>query len=59
LLQKEEVSRNKGIKPIKNESPPKPPKEEYCAEEENIDDVCNQINQFESDMFGNTGSDSD
>lgn len=57
MFQKEEVSRNKGVKPIKKE-PEKLPKDEYELDEETEKDASRQITNFEYEMFG-ADSDSD
>jgi hypothetical protein len=58
FLQKEEISRHKGVKPL--EKPvERLPKEDYIVDEENDIDVLKQLNEFEEEKIGNNDSDSD
>ncbi|XP_045165178.2 uncharacterized protein LOC123529052 isoform X2 [Mercenaria mercenaria] len=55
---KEEISRNKGIRPLERKVE-KMPKEDYIVDEENDTDVFKQLNEFEIEKIGNDDSDSD
>lgn len=58
VLQKEEISRNKGVKPAEKKDK-KLPKEDYIVDEEDDTEVLKQLNDFEAEKLGNNDSDSD
>lgn len=58
ILQKEEISRNKGVKAAEKKDK-KMPKEDYIVDEEDDTEVLKQLNEFEAEKLGDNDSDSD